>query len=238
MKPNFECGRMTEAAVRIDAAATSASKARGFTLLELLVVVSIAIVVSAVALPVFLTYSRPNRLRNDANALASLVTMARMRASSEFSHVQVICTPTPTSGPPYCQLQSKPYNVNGASWNNDNQMVYLSAGVSFGIPPSTAVSAYPPGQSSGAYQGNAEQYTPIAASNTTTPVIMFNSRGLPIDAALNMKSDYAFYLKDQAGNYIAVAVNLTGRPDVYVFGNDATACPKPALPCFSVLREY
>lgn len=236
MKPELVYAN-TKATVHPKAANAGTNNARGFTLLQLVVVVAIVVVITAVAVPSFISFSRPNRLRNDANALVSMITMARMRASSEFAHVQVICTPAPTSGPAFCQLQSKPFN--GTTWNSDNQTVYLSPGVSFGIPASTAVSAYPPGQSSGAYQGDATQYTPIATSNTTTPVILFNSRGIPIDTvSFQPTPDYAFYLKDQVGSYIAVAVNLAGRPDVYAFGNDMAACPSPALPCFAVLREF
>ena len=202
---------------------------RGFSLVQMVTVAAVVVILTAVALPVFLSASRPNRLRNDANAMANLVIMARMRASMEFAHTQVVCTTAPTSGPPYCQLQSWPYQ--GTAWNNDNQKVYLSAGVSFASPASSSVSTYPPNQNPTPYQGDSE-------STAGSPAIIFNSRGLPIDSGNNLKSDYALYLEDQTGAAIAIAVNTTGRPDVYAFGNDSVACPKPALPCFSVLREY
>lgn len=196
---------------------------RGFTFVQLLFVVAIVLILSALALPSFLNSSRPMRMRNDANALADLIVMARMRAATEFSRTQVYCTPSPASGPAFCQLKSLAYPGTG-SYTAETQTVYLSPGVSFGIPSTITTSV--PNQTSGAYQGDAQQYTPIAASNTAHPVIVFNSRGLPIDpnGGTIVTGDYALYLKDTAGSYYAVSVNLTGRPALYSFANGAFSC--------------
>jgi type II secretory pathway pseudopilin PulG len=216
----------------------AAQNERGFTLIQLLFVVAIVIVLSAIAVPSFLNSSRPMRIRNDANALADLVTMARMRAATEFSHAEVYCTPAPASGPANCQLRSLPYPGTG-SWIYEPQTVYLSSGVSFGIP--TSITTPVPNQTStGAYQGDAQQYTPLAAANTANPVIVFNSRGLPVDPTGTTgtngtvpTADYVFYLKDTAGNYYAVAANLTGRPALYTYANGVFTCLRTsdAAPC-------
>jgi Tfp pilus assembly protein FimT len=187
-------------------------------------------ILAIMAVPSFLNSSRPMRIRNDANALANLIVMTRMRAATEFARTQVYCTPSPTSGPALCQMRSMQFTTTPATgtWVYEPQKVYLSPGVSFGYP--STITTYLPNQTSGAFQGDAAQYTPIAATNTTNPVINFNSRGLPIDpnGGSTLTADYALYLKDPAGNYYAVGVNLTGRPDVYSFAGSA----------FSVLREY
>lgn len=192
--------------------------------MQLIFVVAIVMILTVIAVPSFLNSSRPMRIRNDANALANLVVMARMRAATEFSRVQVYCTLAPTSGPGFCRLRSTAF-PNTANWVTEPQVVYLSPGVSFGIP-SSITTALPNQSSTGAYQGDQAQNTPSA---TNTPVIIFNSRGLPVDA-LNgtaLTADYALYLHDQTGTYYAVAVNMTGRPDLYSFASGA----------FSLLRE-
>lgn len=225
----------------------SVRRQRGFSLVQMLVVVSIVCLVSGIAAPIFLNSARPMRLRNDAHALANLITMARMRASTEFAHVEVYCTPSPTSGPAYCQLKSLGFNVTNlpANWVNEPQTVYLSENVSFGIPPTinTPVLNQPTGTcpfgSASAYQGDAQQYTPCATANTTNPVIVFNSRGMPVDPTGStgnngtvVTPDYALYLKDTTNNYYAVSVNYTGHPTLYSWN------PNPTALAFTRLLEY
>jgi type II secretory pathway pseudopilin PulG len=182
----------------------------GFTLVQTMVVASIVILVSAIAVPSFVNSTRPGQIRNDARTLASLVTMARMRASTEFAHVQLYCTLAPASGPPNCQLQSMGFNA--ATWTAEPQTIYLSKGVSFGIP--ATITTPVKNQTTGAYQGNQAQNTPTATAN---PTIIFNTRGLPVDVATGkiFAPDYALYLTDNAGHYYAVTVNQTGHPSVY-----------------------
>jgi type II secretory pathway pseudopilin PulG len=211
----------------------------------MLVVVSVVCVVAGIAVPSFLNSTRPMRLRNDAHALANMITMARMRAATEFAHVEVYCTPSPASGPGYCQLKSLAFGVTNApaNWVNEPQTIYLSQGVSFGIPPSisTPVMNQPTGScplgSASAYQGDAQQYTPCATTSTNNPVIVFNSRGIPVDPTGTTgtngsvaTSDYALYLKDASNNYYAVSVNQTGHPTLYWWN--------PTTLAFTRLLEY
>jgi prepilin-type N-terminal cleavage/methylation domain-containing protein len=183
---------------------------RGFSLLQLLFVVAIVGIISAIALPSFVNTSRPYRLRNDAHALASLITMARMRASVEFAHVEVSCTTNTT--PATCILESSQFpNATSFVVGSEPQKIYLSSGVSFGIPTTITTPVRNQGV---AYQGDLPQNTP---TTTNTPVIVFNSRGLPVDALTGLipTSDYVLYLKDTTGNYYAVSVNQTGHPSLY-----------------------
>jgi type II secretory pathway pseudopilin PulG len=191
-----------------------ARDASGFSLMQLLVVVAIFVVVAGIAAPHFLSSVQPVRIRNDANAIANLVVMARMRASTEFAHVEVLCTTNTT--PATCVLESSAFpNPTSFTANSELQKIYLSSGVSFGIPAS--ITGYLPNQSSAstAYQGDAAQGV------TTTPAIPFNSRGLPVDVATGVTptADYALYLTDVTGHYYAIVVNLTGRPDIYQYAN-------------------
>jgi type II secretory pathway pseudopilin PulG len=194
---------------------------RGFSLIQMVFVLAIIMIAAAIAIPSFVRVAHPMRLRNDANNLANMIVMARMRASVEFAHVELYCTPTATSTTlANCQLKSYAY-LGPGSWQPDPPppsppyTVNLSSGVIFAIPPSITT---PVANQPTAYQGDAAQYTPLATTNTTNPVIVFNSRGLPVDPTngTQPKGDYALYLEDTStGAYYAVAVNFTGRPDLY-----------------------
>lgn len=189
----------------------SVSRASGFTMIEMVVVVAIILVVSAMAIPSFMNASRPYKIRNDANALSGLINVARMRATSEVAHVQVVCYTT--TAPNYCKLQSSVY-PNATTWVDESQKVYLSAGVSFGIPGGSAT--VPNQSGTGAYQGDAAQGV------STTPAVVFNSRGWPVDATSGATPtwDYALYLHDTSNRYMAVAVGLTGQTAVYQYANN------------------
>jgi type II secretory pathway pseudopilin PulG len=202
---------------------------RGFSLLQMVFVAAISVILAAIAVPSFLNNTRPYQIINDANSLASLVTTARMRATTEFAHTQLYCTLSPTSGPPSCQLKSMVFGT--ATFLPDPAVspttVYLSPGVAFGIP--TSITKPVQNQTSGAYQGDQAENTP---STTANPVIVFNSRGLPVDAAtgMNPTADYALYLTDAVGKYYAVTVNQTGHPAIYQWD--------PAQKAFILSPEY
>lgn len=195
----------------------------GFTLIQMLVVVAIFVIVAGMAVPSFMHSAQPMRLRNDAHALANLISMARMRATTEFAHVEVLCTTNVT--PAYCVLESSQYpNPNTFVVNSELQKIYLSQGVTFGIPSTINTNVL---NQSAAYQGDS------AEGVTTTPSIPFNSRGLPVDYATGTtagQGDYAFYLKDPTNNYYAVSVNATGHPTLYQWNSTALA--------FTRMQEY
>jgi Tfp pilus assembly protein FimT len=177
-----------------------------------MITVVVLLVLMAMAVPSLMNATHPMRLRNDASSIANLLSLARMRASAEFSRIKVVCNTAPTSGPASCQMQSLPYPGTG-SYTVDSQklQVTLSAGVSFGIPPS--ITTLPLTQTV-AVQGDAVQGV------TTNPLVLYNSRGIPLDpVALQPAGDFAFYLRDTTGKYMAIAVDLTGRPTIYTFTN-------------------
>ncbi len=176
----------------------------GFTLIELLIVLSIGIVLTTIAVPSYSALTRNYRTRNDAHSLASMTNLARMRAASEFSRIQVSCDNTSRS----CTLSVWPYGAASASSETSQQTVILSPGVSFGLPSGISLGAG--GQSAVApYQGSRVQS--IANS------FFFNSRGQPIanDGVGTPVTDYALYLVGPNGTSMAVCVDASGRPLVY-----------------------
>jgi prepilin-type N-terminal cleavage/methylation domain-containing protein len=186
---------------------------RGFTLIELLGVVAILGIVSAMATPYYIGHLRNYRARNDANGIASLMSIARMRASSDFARAAVSCDSSVT--PAVCKL----YTVQSGSaaaatactlstWTQEPQQYRLSATVTFAVP--TGVTAGVSGQSTitpaQVYPGQVNPYT-----------IYFNSRGWPVDCNGSPRTNYALYVKDLPGTFsMAVGVDPSGRSQVYI----------------------
>lgn len=177
---------------------------KGFSLLELVFVVAIiGIIVSFVAGDVR-TFNRTYKVRNDADSLADLITLARMRAASTFARVQVLCSNTTNQ----CSLQNKPYGATTWAADSNQQTVSLSTGVSFGTP--TGISTGVGGQSSVTpYEGSKSQSISYAT--------IFNSRGLPIADNANgtAVSDYALYLVGPDNSAMAISVDASGKASIY-----------------------
>src|SRR5438270_12338029 len=68
---------------------------RGFTVLEAVVVVAIILIVASMTAPKMLQFSDNEKLRESAQSYASLLEVARMRATSDNQYYEVLTT---TSG--------------------------------------------------------------------------------------------------------------------------------------------
>lgn len=175
----------------------------GFTLLELLVVVVIGTILTVLAIPSYSALTATYRIRKDADSIASLANMARMRAASDFARAQLSCSTSTSS----CSLLIWPYGASSGTAETQ-QTVVLSSGVSFGIP--SGITAGAGGQSGEVpYQGSRVQ--------TIANSMFFNSRGQPIanNTVGTATTDFAIYLLGKDGASMAVAVDASGRPVVY-----------------------
>jgi type II secretory pathway pseudopilin PulG len=175
----------------------------GFSIIQQLVVVAIAMILTAIAVPTYRGLTRTYNVRNDADKILGQLNLARMRAAADFARVQLSCSNTTNT----CSLQTKQYGASG--WTTENsQAVRLSQGVSFGTP--SGISAGAGGQSAETpYEGSSAQAISYA--------VVLNSRGQPIvdNAAATPVSDYALYLLGPSNICLAVAVDVSGRPSVY-----------------------
>ena len=184
--------------------AIRSSSQRGFNLIELSVVVTIISVMVATAMPSYNQVTHGYRLRNDADNLMGLITLARMRAASKFARSRVTCDTTTNT----CTISSKqPSDSSWPSTANEPQKIVLSQGISFAIPTGTTTGA-----------GGQSGITPAqGTTGQTNPYyVEFSSRGLPIDDSGNPVNNYAFYLQDQQyGTATAVAMDYSGQAKVY-----------------------
>ena len=90
--------------------AQSVNGSSGFTLLELIVAISIAAILAAISIPSFVTSTRSNRGVADAGAMLALLNLARSTALQTDSTVS-LCISTTTGTSPTCATGT------GLSWD-------------------------------------------------------------------------------------------------------------------------
>jgi prepilin-type N-terminal cleavage/methylation domain-containing protein len=207
--------RMTGTEATPEAAITDARNKRGFSMIELMMVVGILAIVAAMAIPAYMSYLRNYRVRNDANNIVGLTTIARMRAGANFSRAAVSCD-APAGVPSTCRIYTLQNASSGtactlSTWTLEPQQYTFSATVQFGIPTAATVGVM--GQST---------ISPVQVNPGVTPApppytLYFNSRGWPVDCNGNAVTNYALYLQDQPGVFsVAVGIDPSGRGQVYL----------------------
>lgn len=171
-----------------------AKRLRGFSLMELLIVVAIFSIICAVAIPQVNGMLRGYRTLNDARSVASQLALAKMRAENAFTQSRYNCNVTLRS----CQLEI--CTSKGASTCNtfspEGGPLLLSESVVFGF---------------GSITTPAGSQTAIQNTNQ----IVFNSRGIPVTTSGAPTGNYGVYLTNQAGDTYAVTIYATGRVAVW-----------------------
>ncbi len=181
---------------------------RGFSLIELLATVGIAGVVAAITIPSTTQTVADLRLRGDARALHNLVGLAKMRAAARFTRERVFVD---LAGETFL-LQY--WNKTGATWVNEDGVTRLSTGVDFAF--GTMASPPPNTQATLAQSSACRNDAGTAIPNTAC--VVFNSRGIPIDAAGAPTGNTAFYVTDGIGVY---AVTLSATPLIRLWWSPA-----------------
>lgn len=136
------------------------SKNRGFSLIELVIVMAIMLAVAAIAIPYFVTYVSTYRLRGSLSDAAGLLQQMRMEAVRRNTWLQV-STGIRDNGRSVAWV-----NLPGGTANWDAGEPFLE------LPKDIAV--LDPG-----HPGDATTIPNFTAQPTSTAVIRFNSRGLP-----------------------------------------------------------
>ncbi len=184
-------------------------------MIEILVVVAITGVISAMAIPQMAGLMGFLKLDGDARDLKNTVSLARMQAASNFSQTRLFLD-TSTNG--YHLETLAP--TAGAVWTVNGGTTYLSAAnesYSFGAvatPPSNTQGAI---AQAPACLDNSSPAKAIANS----ACIVFNSRGIPIDSTGAPTANDALYVTD-GSNVYGVTISATSAIKLWKTAAQAT----------------
>jgi type II secretory pathway pseudopilin PulG len=199
----------------------------GFTILELLVVIGMSIVITAMAVPRYVAVTANLRASGDLRSLGGLLSQAKMRAASDFTHARVYADLT--NNVYQLQVWNKAGNAGLGCWVADadptntcltygggrpsGSTFVLAQGDTFGFGGLTTGPT--PGQATIAQAATCLDNANAAVAGTTA-CIVFNSRGVPINATtLAPISTGAFYLTN--GTVVdGVTISATGSIQSWV----------------------
>jgi len=209
----------------------TAQRSRGFSTLELLLVMVVSLVIAALAIPGFNQVRRTLRISGDGRELNGAINQAKMLAAADFTLARVyfdLGANAPNTF--HVDVWNKAGNGGAGCWqlasdeNNPNNpclvagtspVQSLSPGVTFGF---AGIGAPPPNtQANGISQG--PRCLPVngrrLGQTATTACITFNSRGVAIDTNTGAPTgNDAVYITDNAQVY-AVTVGATGMSQVW-----------------------
>jgi prepilin-type N-terminal cleavage/methylation domain-containing protein len=207
---------------------TANKRRRGFSIVELMVVVIILGVLVAIAIPSVTTSTRNFRIGGDTRAIAAQLDLARMRAAADFTHARVYINLNGNT------LHLEIWNKAGDSthttgcWQTDGDsnactqasspVTSLAEGDTFGFgsisagpTASTSTTAQAPACTSGVAGASA------GSSIANTACIEFNSRGYPVGSTNTIVASDALYITNNSTLYSAVAVSISGQPTAYAY---------------------
>jgi len=177
--------------------------ADGFTLLEVLITAAVSVIVAAIAVPMMTNGLNNFRLSGDSRSVTNAVSLAKLRAASDFSKSRIFVDRT--AGSFHLEVWSK---TTGA-WVTEGGSTYLSSAAesfSFGVVTT------PPPNTQGAI-GFTPCLTAAGVAVANTACVVFNSRGIPVvDAAATTgapTANQALYLTDGTAVY-GITVAATG----------------------------
>ena len=185
------------------------SKQAGFTMLEMLVVIGMSVIITAIAIPRYLIIAASLRASGDLRSISGLLAQAKIRAAADFTHARVYAD---LSGNAYqLQIWNKAGNGGVGCWvadadNTQTCLTYsgghpsgsvfpLAQGDTFGF--NGLATGPTPGQPTPSQAATCLDNSGVAVGGSTA-CIVFNSRGRPIDAGGGPISTGAFYLTNGA----------------------------------------
>jgi len=185
---------------RFNSRAITPERCRGFSLIEILVVLVICGIIAGMAIPTLLSLVQSFRTGGDARNLSGDISVAKMRASADYTRARVYVDLTARS------FQVERWDFATTTWIAEGGTQFLSKGVDFGFGSVTT----PP---SGA---GAIAQAPLCYSDATptvtiasTACVVFNSRGVPVNSSGVPIGTDDLYIADQTSVY-GITVLATG----------------------------
>jgi|SRR5688572_13211845 len=173
----------------------------GYSLLEMVAALGLIGVLAAFVIPITDASIRGGRLRGDAGVIRNLIGLAKMRASAQFTRARV-----------YADLGANTYvlqvwDKTAAAWVDDGGINQLSSDVTFGFGALTA----PPPNTQVLIAQSPECSIDLTVGGiiANTACVVFNSRGLPVDADGNLFPRHALYVTGTDGVF---ATTVTTTP--------------------------
>ena len=179
----------------------------GFSLIEILMVVGITTVIAAIAVPMMKNTLGDFRLSGDARGLSNAVSLAKLRAASDFSQARL-----------YADLNARTFRVETWSktavppdWVTEGGITALSLNdtFSFGVVGAAPLNTQTViGQSSPCLNR-------LGVAIATSACVLFNSRGIPVASAGPPPAvgaptgDDALYITDNTAVY-GITLSATG----------------------------
>lgn len=168
------------------------SRERGFSLIELVILLALAGIVAGFSIPTLSSSMRRWQLASDARNIATNLTYAKFGAISQMTH---------------CRLS---FDVEGNQWSLSKYNRTTSAYALQGSPNQLSNGL----ANSGIQLRSDSSSAPSGFSTSSSVSITFNSRGIPIDATGKPTSNNVVYLSDAREEY-AVTVSLTGKVQLW-----------------------
>jgi type II secretion system protein H len=172
----------------------------GFTIIELLVVLAIAGVLAAMALPSAARTLADVRLHNDARAIHNLLSLAKMRAAAKYTRVRLYCDLTAE------QFVLQTWDKTAGTWVAEDGIQTLSTNVDFSFDTLTD----PPADTQAALAQSAACKADDGVTDIlNTACIVFNSRGIPVTSVGDPDGNGGIYVTDHETGVYGVTVSAT-----------------------------
>lgn len=174
----------------------------GFSLVDILVAIALLGIVTAMAIPMADSSARGFGMRGDAQAVANMVALAKMRAASRFTRARIRADLNLNT------YRLEVWDKTAGRWVADGGDVQLTRGVTFGFG---GIPAAPPNTQAAIGQSPActGQNSLAADFIANTACIVFNSRGVPVDPAGAPVGGNALYITDGSAVY---GTTITATP--------------------------
>lgn len=173
--------------------------ARGLSITEILVVVALTGVISAMAAPMTRNTLADFRLRGDARSINNAMSLTKMRAASDFTNARL-----------FLDLSAKTFRIETwdkttLAWTTEGGITSLSGTDTFGY---SVVSTPPPNTQATIAQA-AQCRNAAGAVIGNTACVLFNSRGIPVDNTGAPTGAGAVYVTDLTAVY-GITISATG----------------------------